>query len=105
MTTDTIIKAALEAGLDTFAFSPSLLAGDISNRIFKFAAILSAPLNARIAELESEKAERLKPCVWDGFEKETGYFWNTGCGYRNLGDTASVFCPDCGHPVEVREEK
>ena len=68
----------------------------------KDAAQLKAK-DARIAELEKEKAERDRPCVWDpdsGFGGSPGY--KTSCG-RYEGSFHDR-CR-CGHPVEVKEEK
>ena len=65
-----------------------------------------AHLKARIAELEGEKAERDKPCVWtrDFNERNECVGFTAECNRWSYEDR-SRFCPDCGHPVEVKEEK
>ncbi len=61
-------------------------------------------IDAALAELQ----EMRKPCVWtkDGFG-----WWKALCGgmecclTQNPFDAGRKYCPSCGHPVEVKEEK
>ena len=60
---------------------------------------------ARIAELEAEKEERDKPCVWTrDFDERNECIGLTAACNEWSYEYRSRFCPNCGHPIEVKEE-
>jgi hypothetical protein len=57
---------------------------------------------ARAEAAEAALAEREAPCVWAPC---LGDGYSTGCGawYQANQIDAGLFCPNCGHRIEVRE--
>ena len=52
----------------------------------------------------AREAEAKKPCVW-GKTKDLLPAYTQGCRTDYISRYKFKFCPDCGHPVEVKEEK
>lgn len=51
----------------------------------------------------AELKERNTPCVWSRTTDGDQVWYETGC-HKDSPSVESAFCPNCGHPVQVKEE-
>lgn len=97
-----LMEWALEKARDAEAMHRQFETGALNlglsraQRIEKLEAALSAALT-------SEEESR-KPCVWEEAATFPTFSWVSRCrGFGFENHMKGKFCPDCGHPVEVRE--
>lgn len=90
-------NAALRAQLESEKLRPAELEKALRQALEKGRIVA----DSRDALLR-EKEERLKPCVWDIDSGDSAFVISCAGDSHHIHDRPP-FCPDCGHPVEVKE--